>query len=336
MPSRKRLTAFVGLLIVCTVAAVVAVVVAVRGSDQPLAASAGSRTILADARKDRRPMVLFRSLQADGQLALAPASDPSGPRRLGPLRCARVYFAGGRGLCIARGTGLTPFRAEIFGPDLRVRASIGLEGLPSRARVSSDGRYGVVTMFVAGHSYAAAGTFSTATTLIDMATGRKVANLEQFTVTRAGRQVTAVDVNFWGVTFARDSDRFYATLATGGRTYLIQGSVSGRVAHVLHENVECPSLSPDGTHIAFKRRTGSQDRPWRLTVLDLRTMRETPLAETRSVDDQAEWLDHDHVLYGEAGQVWVVPADGSGAPRRYIEGADSPTVVRWAGRSSAT
>jgi Tol biopolymer transport system component len=166
-----------------------------------------------------------------------------------------------------------------------------------------------------------------------MTTGTKIADLEQFTVTRAGKQVTAVDVNFWGVTFARDSDRFYATLATGGKTYLIQGSISGRVAHVIHENVECPSLSPDGSRIAYKRRTGSRETPWRLTVLDLATMRETPLGETRSVDDQAEWLDDGHVLYGLDGQVWRIPADGRGRPQRFSAAADSPSVVRWSSGS---
>jgi Tol biopolymer transport system component len=143
------------------------------------------------------------------------------------------------------------------------------------------------------------------------------------------RRVTAIDVNFWGVTFARDSDRFFATLATGGKTYLIEGSVRRREARVIHENVECPSLSPDGTRIAFKKRTGSAEAPWRLTVLDLRTMAETPLAEPRSVDDQAEWLDDDHVLYGVDGAVWSVRADGRGRPSRFIAGAASPAVVRW-------
>jgi hypothetical protein len=184
-------------------------------------------------------------------------------------------------------------------------------------------------MFVTGDSYADAGAFSTRTSIIDLASGRTVADLEDFTVMNGERQVTAVDVNFWGITFARNSDRFFATLATGGRTYLIEGSVSGRRAHVVHENVECPSLSPDGTRIAFKKRTGDPEVPWRLTVLDLRTMRETPLAETRSVDDQAEWLDDEHVLYGLDGAVWSVPADGAGRPVRYIAGAASPAVVRW-------
>jgi dipeptidyl aminopeptidase/acylaminoacyl peptidase len=241
-----------------------------------------------------------------------------------------VYFAAGRGICLARNRSLTMgYKLEVFGSDLRVRHTVDLPGVASRARVSPDGRYASVTLFVAGDSYAAPGSFSTRTTLVDLATGRRLAELEQFTVTTGGRQVTALDVNFWGVTFAPgDSDRFYATMATGGKTYLIQGSVSARTAHVIHDNVECPSLSPDGTRIAFKRRTASQSRPWHLTVLDLRTMRETPLAEPRSVDDQAAWLDDGHVLYGVDGSVWTVPANGGGEPRRYLAGAGSPAVVR--------
>jgi Tol biopolymer transport system component len=118
-------------------------------------------------------------------------------------------------------------------------------------------------------------------------------------------------------------------MATGGKTYLIQGSISERTAHVIHENVECPSLSPDGTRVAYKSRTGSSDRPWRLTVLDLSTMRETRLAERRSVDDQAEWLDDDHVLYAIDGETYEVDADGGGSPRRFAARAESPSVIRW-------
>src|SRR3712207_7448541 len=58
--------------------------------------------------------------------------------------------------------------------------------------------------------------------------------------------------------------RSYATMATGGRvaqvgnrggTHLIEGSVSGRTAKVIHDNVECPSLSPDGTRIGDRKST---------------------------------------------------------------------------------
>ena len=44
---------------------------------------------------------------------------------------------------------------------------------------------------------------------------------------RASRRA---DFNFWGVTFARDGNRFYATLGTGGKTYLVEGDVAARQA----------------------------------------------------------------------------------------------------------
>ena len=97
---------------------------------------------------------------------------------------------------------------------------------------------------------------------------------------------------------------------------------------MIHENVECPSLSPDGTRIAYKRRDGLATSAVALTVLDLATMRETPLAEPRSVDDQAEWLDDERVLYGVDGEIATVPADGGGRPSRFVARAGSPAMVR--------
>ena len=328
MTATRRRTAFATIVAVCVLGTAVAVLLGIQAQEPRVEASATARQALTDAKADGRQTVLFRSLEPKGQLAVAPLG--GGKPEYEPLSCDRVYFAGGAGLCVASRKGLPgAYGVEVFGPDFRVRHKLGVEGIPSRARVSPDGRYGTVTMFVAGHSYAAPGSFSTATTLIDMKRGERIANLEDFTVTRGDRQVTAVDMNFWGVTFARDSDRFFATLATGGKTYLIEGSVSRKVANVIHENVECPSLSPDGKRIAYKHLTGDKDRPWRLSVLDLATMRETRLAETRSVDDQAEWLDDGHVLYGVDGAVYEVPADGTGSPKRYLASADSPATVRW-------
>jgi hypothetical protein len=100
---------------------------------------------------------------------------------------------------------------------------------------------------------------------------------------------------------------------------------------VLRDGVECPSLSPDGTRIAFKARVpgsgGLGGARWRLSVLSLDTLVDHPLAETRSVDDQAEWLDNGTVLYSVESDTYAVPADGSGAPRLFAHRADSPAVL---------
>ena len=322
----NRTRAFLIVAAACLLVIIAAVTSAVLQAG-PGEASAGATTALAKA---DRPMVVFRSLTGEtrDQVGIAPADAAGGKATFASLQCDRVYFSAGSGLCVARGGGFASgYRARIFGSDLRVRHELDLDGTPSRARVSRNGQIGAVTMFVTGHAYAEAGTFSTQTALIDLRTGQKIANLEDFTVSRNGRVVTAVDVNFWGVTFAPDGDHFYATLATGGKTYLVRGSIRDRTMRTLHENVECPSLSPDGTRIAYKKRVGSGTNPWHLTVLDLKTMHETPLAEADGLDDQAEWLDDQHVLYGMGREIRVVPADGSGAPQVYRGSANSPAVV---------
>ena len=113
----------------------------------------------------------------------------------------------------------------------------------------------------------------------------------------------------------------------------MEGDVAARRLTVLHENVECPSLSPDGTRIAFKKRTSTG--LWQLMVLDLETMQETQLAEKESIDDQVEWLDNGRILYHKLdynapllASVFALPANGSGKPEVFIPNAISPVVVR--------
>lgn len=332
--ARKRLIFFV-ILAGCVVLAAVAIASGISGSDPGRNVGANARDALTTAREaDRRSLVYLQlggnEAKANGQLTVARLGNTAGRPVAEPLACDRSYFAAGRGLCLTQGKGFAAgYRVVVFDSEMRVQHEVPVEGIPSRARVSPNGKLGAVTFFVTGHAYAEPGTFSTQTTLVDLDTGEKIADLEDFSVSHNGRQVTAVDQNYWGVTFADDGDTFYATLATGGKTYLIKGSVSQRSARVIDENVECPSLSPDGTRLVFKKRVGGRSAPWHLTVLDLATMKETPLAEGRSVDDQAEWRDNDTVMYGVDDAIWSVPADGSGQPTRYIAGASSPAVVRW-------
>lgn len=327
MSSRTRLLLFSVLAAGCLAAAAIAILVAVDDTSRPEPATASASRALPAARASGDPVVVYRDAAHGGQVAIAPLGRTVGPPVRTGMTCDRVHFAARSGICVRRGRGLAGRpKAVIFDENLRVRHAVALDGIPSRARVSPDGRLGSVTQFVTGHAYATPGAFSTETTIIDLVAGTKVADLESFTVLKGGRQVTAVDANYWGVTFAADGNTFYATLATGGTTSLIRGSVRSRTARAIHDNVECPSLSPDGRRIAYKRRTRSDARPWRLTVLDLATMRETPTAEMRSVDDQAEWSGSE-LLYGVDGAVWAVPSGGGGAPRRMIPGGDSPAAV---------
>jgi hypothetical protein len=254
--------------------------------------------------------------------------DPTGsgsPQLQKDPACLRFYEAGGSALCLTVARSGVDFRAKVLDKAGQVRHTLTLLGVPSRARVAPNGRIGAMTTFVTGDSYTTPGQFSTRTTILDMAKGRAIADMEKFAVTKDGKRIRSQDFNFWGVTFARDSDEIYATLETGGHHYLVHGRVSTRSLEVLRDNVECPSLSPDGTRIAYKRRDGKPWH-WRLHVLDLRTGADVAVAERRPIDDQAEWLDNARLLYGIGVDVWVAPADGSGRAQRFLAHAASPST----------
>ena len=283
-----------------------------------------------------RKGVLFRSTVPDesfGRLVLA-GLDPDATWELSDLKCDRAYFQHGRGVCqVLNATFAPPYAVSVFDADLESTVARPLSGVPNRARVSPDGRRAAITVFEVGHSYAEGG-FSTRTTILDAASGQTLGDLEQFVVTRSGVPFKAVDFNFWGVTFADDGNRFYATLRTGGVNYLIEGLVDAKTARVVHAGVECPSLSPDGRRLAFKKRfSDPMTVYWKVAVLELDSMRETVLeTEQRSVDDQVDWLDDDHVVYHlpktNGADVWVLAINGQEAPRLLIEGAYSPSVLR--------
>ena len=293
-----------------------------------------------------QPHVLFRSARrADfGAVAAVGVTAPAGESAGSSLKCARIHFAKHRGLCLTENqdTPHPPARGTIVNDKLEPLFSFDLSGSPSRARMSPDARYAASTVFEEGHDYLA--EFSTRTLLIDVAQGKVIANLEDFEAYKGGQRFRSTDFNYWGVTFEQDSQRFYATLASKGRTYLVRGSIPKRRVEVLRTNVECPSLAPDGQHLAFKSREPGVEG-WRLHVLELATKKEWPVTgELRSVDDQVEWLDNQHILYGIADSrglperalnIWLSPiarSAGKGAPEPkasvFIAAASSPAVVR--------
>ncbi|MQY03461.1 hypothetical protein ACRB68_15040 [Actinomadura sp. RB68] len=277
--------------------------------------------------------LLFRDARpgpGNGMVASSSRDAPDGARQVGRLDCVRVYAAGGTGVCLTVKRGATSVtELVVLDRGFRETRRIPLSGLPSRARVSPSGRMVSWTIFISGESYTGQG-MSTRTGILDTRTGAELSSLESFTLIRDGARDRSTDLNYWGVTFARDDDRFYATAKSRGTTYLVEGRMSTRTLKELRTNVECPSLSPDGTRLAFKKATGDKQRPWRLHVLDLKSMRETPLAEPQSIDDQAAWLDDGTVMYGRVDgvttDVWAVPADGTGRPRKLISDAFSPAA----------
>jgi hypothetical protein len=256
------------------------------------------------------------------RLGAKPSKAPAGG-----LACERVHERAGHGICLYLAASGVDYRMRIFDRGHRVTHEEALDGIPSRARVSPSGRFGSVTTFVSGHSYSTDGGFSTKTLIFDLESGETLGDLERFEIERDGDTIDSPDVNVWGTTFAADDDTFYATVSTGGKRYLAKGSLRARRLRVLRENVECPSLAPDETRVAYKKRVGGP-ADWRLHVLDLRTGRDIALPERRSIDDQVEWLDNDVVLYGDGKSVWATRADGTGRPELVVARAASPGTLR--------
>ncbi|MGW2277264.1 TolB family protein [Streptomyces sp. NPDC001770] len=335
---RTRLLVLVCAVTVLAVVAAASVLHAAARSDRLDVAEPGGPAVAAGRiTLTDRHRIVFRNMAWGphrDELTTIPVAAPTGTRTASGVKCLRFYAASGTGVCLqaVHGALQDTYRATILDRNLKEKARYPVPGIPSRARVSPSGRLATWTVFVGGDSYA--GTdFSTRAAILDTRTGELVPSLEEFAIRKDGRPYRAADVNFWGVTFDADDRHFYATLATKGRTYLVRGDLRERTLTTLRTNVECPSLSPDGTRIAYKSRDEGlpADAPWRLHVLDLSTLDDHPLAETRSVDDQAVWKDGTTVTYALPGDfgadLYEVPADGSGRPHPVLTAAVSPAYL---------
>ncbi|MFF0344622.1 hypothetical protein [Kribbella sp. NPDC004875] len=270
--------------------------------------------------------LFFRNLAPGpeaGKLAAVPIGDPAAARRVGDLHCDRFAAAHGTAICLRLKPGSLPPLTELIVLDanLHERHRDTLPGTPSRARVSPDGRFVNWTLFVTGDSYAATG-FSTRTGLYEVDTGRLVKTVEELAVFVGGKRYFASDVNYWGITFGADGDRFYVTMASKGKTYLIEAGFRAYRGTAIAENVECPSVSPDGRRIAYKQKVANGT--WRLAVLDLTTRRITHPPEPNSVDDQPVWAGNTTLLYPRDNNIWSVGL--TTPPKLLIAQAATPSL----------
>lgn len=285
--------------------------------------------------------IVFRNTatgEGYGHVASVPIDTPEGPRALLDIACDRVAATSSSVSCLRSDRGITPsYSARLYDTSGAQQLEWSLPGVPSRTRFSPDGSLVATTSFVTGHAYASIG-FSTQTEIHQVSDGTSLGDLEGWRLIIDGEPSAPIDRNYWGVTFIDDAT-FYATagLTTVGKTYLVKGDIADRTLTSVLDSVECPSLSPDGTRIAFKRVTSGTGPTvhWTPAVFDVTTGEVTVLkTETRSVDDQIAWLDDDTLMYGLPNDtpgdsdVWMLKTDGSDAPRMLIRHGWSPTAVR--------
>lgn len=283
------------------------------------------------------PRLVFRHTGIDehfGLVASVPLADPTAPRTFTTVACDRIDATASTTSCLRleRRAG-TRFEQVLLDQRGTIADRVPLAGVPSRTRLSPDSSLVASTSFVAGHEYQQDG-YSTATE-IRAVDGSSHADLESFSLVIDGRPASAPDRNVWGVTFVDDAT-FYATVATGGRTYLVHGDLAARSLTTVRKNAECPSVSPDRTQVAYKVDVPGPDTRWSFAVLDLATGRQRVLrGETADVDDQVAWLDDETLLYGlpRADQpgvtdVWALGTEAGARPRLFVDHAWSPAVVR--------
>jgi hypothetical protein len=255
---------------------------------------------------------------------------PDGEVSFESLRCQRVYTAAGTTICLRLAGPGPSYEAAVVNAQGAVTRTVGLPGVPSRARVSASGQIVSWTVFVVGDSYSTPGGFSTRTGYVNLKTGEKMDSLETFTVLVDGKVEKKANFNFWGMTVATDDRTFYATLGSGDKTWLIRGDLATHRAETIRPGAECPSLSPDQTRVAYKKRTGRLGQ-WQLVVLNLAGGAETTLPGSLGIDDQAAWLNTTTLAYGKPASnggsptIYASDADGSGQPTVLVDDASSPS-----------
>lgn len=280
------------------------------------------------------PFLMFRALapmRAHDRVVMRAIGVRDPVLAVTPLSCVRVHFGGGRGLCLVEEAAgmVTRHAAVVFDRRFRRQHRIPLAGVPTRVRVSPDGRLAAVSTY-AEEEAPSGERLALESVLIDAERGVVLADLRAFRLDPEGPQV-GTPRDFASVAFDADGDRFYATLSTPASRHLVIGSARDRRLRVIAADMANEALSADGRRLIVKR---VNDRGfWQVSILDLPSMTEQRLEHTtRSIDDQVEWLDETSVVFhdatGTSTGVWRLAADGRSGPELLVPDAYSPVVVR--------
>ena len=222
-----------------------------------------------------------------------------GTRTLLNRRCLRVDISAGNGICLSQdeGDGSPRYTSTFFDatdPALRAIKSYGTP-LPSRARVSADGSLATTTGFVDGTSYEDSTVeITTIVTIDSFDSTSPLIGLNQFNVEDSDPEYNGSDRKFWGVTFV-DNEQFYVTGFFADVPLIVRGNISNRSMELTGLEGSCPSLSPDGETLVYKRTR--DDDGFDLVAVELASGDSWTLGETRSVNDQVAWLDNETILY---------------------------------------
>ncbi len=242
-----------------------------------------------------------------------------------PLQCERAHLGADMLACLHMqpGQGLKLELADRKG-NVRQTLSFPNISLASRVRVARDGSLIGLTGFSAGHSYSSA-DFSTRTYLVDGRQRRLLADVSSFRVIESAQlKLPARRFNVWGVSFDPNAaQKFVVTVGAGNGVWLAAGDLQNKTLTLLKADVECPSFSPDGSRIAFKRRNPAGG--WWPAVYELASGREVVMQDSPNVDDQIEWLDSQTLVYEMAKREGSSESD---LMLRKADGRTAATVLR--------
>ncbi len=266
-----------------------------------------------------------------GKLALR---NDDGSRELFDKTCTRVHLAAHTGFCLGE-RGISAYVAEFFDltkPDLPKRDEWNTI-LPSRAQVSPGGLWTASTVFASGTSYQDVGNFSTFVEFASVENVNRRWGARNFKVESDDPKYVDPEGNFWGVTFI-DDDQFYITHGLGTDIDILKGTISTRTLEPTGWLGSCPSLSPDGSTLVVKEMDGEN---FQLVTIDVATGERTPLGETRSVDDQINWMSDDTILYAlhtnekpeeiqPEFDIWSLNITDGSEPELFLPNADSPAT----------